>query len=98
MHWVCLEPWTTVTSGFAVQEVQDIVAANTPVYYLHPEDQFNPCTVEWFLDRSQLCSMTTTRLRKVVSKGTLPRASNVCQVCNLTAPRGLRVVVCKRAS
>ncbi|KAK9902691.1 hypothetical protein WJX75_002901 [Coccomyxa subellipsoidea] len=37
-----------------VQELQDIIASNCPVFYFHPEERYFPCTVQWFLERSEL--------------------------------------------
>lgn len=37
-----------------VQQMQEVVAANLPVFYFHPKEQYFPCTVEWFLQRCQL--------------------------------------------
>jgi len=48
----------------------DAVAANAPVFFLHPRESFFPCTVEWFLQRSQLCVMRSVMLSRRVQRGT----------------------------
>ena len=31
-----------------------LVAAHTPIMYMHPADKFMPCSAEWFMERSCL--------------------------------------------
>ncbi|CAL8466419.1 g5955 [Coccomyxa elongata] len=37
-----------------VQDLQNVIASNCPVFYLHPEERYFPCTVQWFLERCEL--------------------------------------------
>ena len=53
------------------QDVLDAVAANAPVFFLHPRESFFPCTVEWFLQRAQLCVMRNVMLSRRVQRGVL---------------------------
>lgn len=46
-----------------------MVAANTPVFYLHPRERFFPCTVEWFLQHARLAVMRNILLRRKVERG-----------------------------
>lgn len=46
-----------------------MVAANTPVFYLHPRERFCPCTVEWFLQHARLAVMRNVLLRRKVDRG-----------------------------
>ena len=32
----------------AKTRLPELVAANAPVFYLHPGDHYMPCSVEWF--------------------------------------------------
>lgn len=36
------------------EEIKRLVAANTPIMYMHPADKFMPCSAEWFMERSCL--------------------------------------------
>ncbi|KAK9812839.1 hypothetical protein WJX72_004577 [[Myrmecia] bisecta] len=36
------------------EELHQVVAANTPVFLLHPRERHFPCSVEWFLERAEL--------------------------------------------
>ncbi len=47
------------------------MAANAPVFFLHPRESFFPCTVEWFLQRAQLCVMRNVMLSRRVQRGAL---------------------------
>jgi hypothetical protein len=49
-----------------------VVAANTPVFYLHPRERFYPCTVEWFLQHARLAVMRNILLRRKVERGEAP--------------------------
>ncbi len=51
-----------------------MVAANTPVFYLHPRERFFPCTVEWFMQHARLAVMKNFMLRRRVEKGGVPEA------------------------
>jgi hypothetical protein len=51
------------------QELAEVVAANTPVFYLHPRERFFPCTVEWFLQHARLAVMRNILLRRKVERG-----------------------------
>jgi len=51
-----------------------VVAANTPVFYLHPRERFFPCTVEWFMQHARLAVMKNFMLRRRVEKGGVPEA------------------------
>ncbi len=57
-----------------MQDVLDAVAANAPVFFLHPRESYFPCTVEWFLQRAQLCIMRSIMLSRSVQRGASPRA------------------------
>jgi hypothetical protein len=54
------------------QELAEVVAANTPVFYLHPRERFYPCTVEWFLQHARLAVMRNILLRRKVERGGAP--------------------------
>ena len=36
------------------EDIKALVAAHTPVMYMHPADKFMPCSAEWFMQRSCL--------------------------------------------
>jgi hypothetical protein len=55
-----------------VEELAEVVAANTPVFYLHPRERFFPCTVEWFLQHARLAVMKNFMLRRRVDKVVVP--------------------------
>jgi hypothetical protein len=59
------------------QELAEVVAANTPVFYLHPRERFFPCTVEWFLQHARLAVMRNVLLRRKVERGELPAATRL---------------------
>ena len=48
------------------------MAANAPVFFLHPRESYFPCTVEWFLHRAQLCVMRSVLLSRRVQRGAAP--------------------------
>lgn len=54
-----------------------MVAANTPVFYLHPRERFFPCTVEWFLQHARLAVMRNVLLRRKVERGELSLATRL---------------------
>ena len=35
-------------------EIKRLVAAHTPIMYMHPADKFMPCSAEWFMESSCL--------------------------------------------
>ena len=35
-------------------DIKRLVAAYTPIMYMHPADKFMPCSAEWFMERSCL--------------------------------------------
>lgn len=35
-------------------DIKHLVAAYTPIMYMHPADKFMPCSAEWFMERSCL--------------------------------------------
>ena len=49
----------------------EAVAANAPVFFLHPRERYFPCSVEWFLERAELCITRNVMLRHVVQDGEL---------------------------
>lgn len=49
-----------------VEDLQHVIAANTPVFHLHHDEKYFPCTVEFFLQHARLCTMHNTRLMKRV--------------------------------
>jgi uncharacterized membrane protein YgcG len=55
-----------------VEELAEVVAANTPVFYLHPRERFYPCTVEWFLQHARLAVMRNILLRRKVERVLVP--------------------------
>lgn len=44
----------SVSSMMRVEEIHAAIAAHGPVLHLHSNEQFEPCSVEWFLERSIL--------------------------------------------
>lgn len=34
--------------------LKQLLAQHAPVLYMHPRDKFMPCSVEWFMDHSEL--------------------------------------------
>ena len=38
------------------QLLKQLIARNTPVLYLHPADSYMPCSVEFFMQNSELCA------------------------------------------
>lgn len=49
-------PRESAGAGFVLdaESLERLVAANAPVFYLHPDDAFMPTPVEWFMARSDL--------------------------------------------
>ncbi|CAL5225933.1 g8728 [Coccomyxa viridis] len=37
-----------------VEELEEVIANNCPVFYFHPAEKYFPCTVQWFLERCEL--------------------------------------------
>lgn len=37
-----------------IGRLKELVAQNAPVLFMHPRDAFMPCSVEWFMDHSEL--------------------------------------------
>ena len=60
------------------------MAANAPVFFLHPRESYFPCTVEWFLQRAQLCVMRSVMLSRRVQRG-------AAQGCHQQPPYRLRM-------
>lgn len=78
-----IEMWSTSELQyilFNMQELAEVVAANTPVFYLHPREKFFPCTVGWFLKHARLSIMKNFMLRRTVDKGegSLQRPLTLC--------------------
>ena len=38
------------------QLLKQLIARNTPVLYLHPYDSYMPCSVDYFMQNSELCA------------------------------------------
>jgi len=55
-----------------VEELRDVVAANTPVFHLHPNEQYFPCTVEYFLESARLCIMRNRFMRRTIERVVVP--------------------------
>ena len=36
------------------ERLQQVIAQYTPVLYLHEDERYLPCSVDWYIDRSQL--------------------------------------------
>ncbi len=34
--------------------LRQVIAQYTPVLHLHPDERYMPCSVDWYLERSQL--------------------------------------------
>ncbi len=34
--------------------LRQVIAQYTPVLYLHPDERYLPCSVDWYFERSQL--------------------------------------------
>ena len=70
-----------------VEELRDVVAANAPVFHLHPDEQYFPCSVEFFLEQARLCIMRNVLMRRKIERGQCPppppsplfRCSRTCQ-------------------
>lgn len=49
-----------------------MVAANAPVFHLHPDEQYFPCSVEFFLEQARLCIMRNVLMRRKIERGQCP--------------------------
>ena len=43
--------------------LKELVAQHAPVLHMHPRDDFMPCSVEWFMDHSELWLLGDTEVR-----------------------------------
>ena len=50
--------------------LKELVAQHAPVLYMHPRDAFMPCSVEWFMDHSELWLLAGEKVSKSNSLGT----------------------------
>ena len=44
--------------ALTLERLKQLVARNAPVLYLQPTDVFMPCSVEFFMEHSELCTLT----------------------------------------
>ena len=40
--------------ALSLERIKELVALHAPVLHMHPADRFMPCSVEWFMQRSEL--------------------------------------------
>ena len=47
--------------ALTLELVKKLVSLNAPILYLHHRDNYMPCSVEYFMAHSELCSLTLVR-------------------------------------
>lgn len=60
IHWTAGETRSAIREPALDQEyIMKLVARHAPVLHMHHRDAFMPCSVEWFMDHSELWLRST---------------------------------------